>query len=128
MSTKVGVQESRGDTVKLALALLLLGAGVFGFYYFAEQSTLYRVLGLLAVAIVAVAVAYQTMQGRRAWSFVQDSRTEVRKVVWPTRNETMQTTLIVLLLVMVVCVILWALDAFLNWGFRALTGAAGGGA
>ena len=122
MSTKVEVQESRGDSVKLGFAVLLLAEGIAGFYYFAEESTLYRVLGLLAVAAVSLAIAYQTMAGRRAWSFVQDSRTEVRKVVWPTRNETLQTTLIVMLLVMLVCVILWALDSLLGWGFTVLTG------
>ena len=125
MSTKVEVQESRGDSVKLGFAVLLLAAGVAGFYYFAEESTLYRVLGLLVVAGVSLAIAYQTMAGRRAWSFVQDSRTEVRKVVWPTRQETAQTTLIVILLVLLVCIVLWALDGVLGWGFRALTGTGG---
>jgi len=122
MSTKVEVQESRGDTVKLGLAVAVLAAGVAGFYYFADESLLYRVLGLLAVAVAALAIAYQSTAGRRAWSFVQESRTEVRKVVWPTRMETMQTTLYVILLVMLVCVILWALDGFLGWGFQLLTG------
>jgi preprotein translocase subunit SecE len=122
MSTKIEVQESRGDTVKIGAAVVVLLAGIYGFYHFADESLLYRVLGLLAVAVVALTIAYQSAAGRRAWSFVQDSRTEVRKVVWPTRNETIQTTLIVILLVLLVCVILWALDGFLGWGFRALTG------
>ncbi|MDH3453213.1 MAG: preprotein translocase subunit SecE [Gammaproteobacteria bacterium] len=122
MSTKIEVQESRGDTLKLGAAVVLMLAGIYGFYHFADESLLYRVLGLLAVAVVALAIAYQSTVGRRAWSFVQDSRTEVRKVVWPTRNETMQTTLIVILLVLLVCLILWALDGFFGWGFRMLTG------
>ncbi len=122
MSTKVEVQESRGDTVKLGLAVAVLAAGVAGFYYFADESLLYRVLGLLGVAVAALAIAYQSTPGRRAWSFVQESRTEVRKVVWPTRMETMQTTLYVILLVMLVCLILWALDGLLGWGFQLVTG------
>jgi len=122
MSTKIEVQESRSDTVKIGAAVVVLVAGIYGFYHFADESLLYRVLGLLAVGVMALAIAYQSAVGRRAWSFVQDSRTEVRKVVWPTRNETVQTTLIVILLVVLVCVILWALDSFLGWGFRVLTG------
>ena len=125
MSTKAEVQQSRGDTFKLGIAVVLLAAGVYGFYHFADQSQLYRVLGLLAVALVAVGIASQSAVGRRALSFAQDSRTEVRKVVWPTRTETMQTTLIVLLLVLLVCIILWALDGLLGWGFRFLTGTGG---
>ena len=103
----------------------MLVAGVVGFYYYADESLLYRVLGLLAIAGVAVAVIYQTAIGRRAWGFVQDSRTEVRKVVWPTRQETMQTTLIVLVLVILVGLFLWALDTFLAWGFQGLVGIGG---
>ncbi len=122
MSTKIEVQESRGDNLKLGAAVVVMAAGIYGFYHFADESLLYRVLGLLAVAVVALAIAYQSTAGRRAWSFVQESRTEVRKVVWPTRNETLQTTLIVILLVLLVCVILWALDGLFGWGFRFLTG------
>ena len=125
MSTKIEVQESRGDNLKLGAAVAVMAAGIYGFYYFADESLLYRVLGLLAVAVASLAIAYQSTAGRRAWSFVQDSRTEVRKVVWPTRNETMQTTLIVIVLVLLVCVILWMLDGFFGWGFRMLTGAGG---
>ena len=125
MSTKAEAQQSRGDTFKLGLAVVLLGAGVYGFYHFADESLLYRVLGLLAVAAVAIGIASQSAAGRRALSFAQDSRTEVRKVVWPTRTETMQTTLIVMLLVLLVCIILWALDGLLGWAFQALTGTGG---
>ena len=79
-------------------------------------------MAILAVAGVAVAIVYQTDLGRRAWSFVQDSRTEVRKVVWPTRAETVQTTLIVMALVLLVGIFLWLLDMLLAWGFQTLTG------
>jgi preprotein translocase subunit SecE len=113
------------DTVKLAAAALLLLAGVGGFYYFGEQSTLLRVVGLLAVAGVAVALAYTTVMGRTFAGFLGDARTEVRKVVWPTRQETVQTTLIVFVMVILVAIFLWLLDMLLLWGVQALTGQGG---
>ncbi|ROR34811.1 preprotein translocase subunit SecE [Inmirania thermothiophila] len=121
MSAKVEGQVSRGDTAKLVLAAALVLAGVVGFHYFDEQaSLLLRVVGLLAVVLVALALGLRTDPGRRAWLFAQEARTELRKVVWPTRQETMQTTLLVMGMVLVVAVILWLLDMFLAWGVRLL--------
>lgn len=113
------------DTVKLTLALLLLGGGIVAFYWFEDQSLLVRVLGLLAITGVAVAVASQTATGRSIWRFVAETRTEVRKVVWPTRAETTQTTLAVLFVVVLMGVVLWLLDMFLLWAIRLLTGQGG---
>ena len=79
-----------------------------------------RVLALLAVVVFAVMIAYQTMVGKILWSYFQNSRTELRKVVWPTRVETMQTTLIVSIVVIVAGVFLWFLDLFFGWGSQAL--------
>lgn len=113
------------DTAKLVGAALLLVAGIYGFYYFAAYSTLLRVIGLLVVAGVAAAVALQTEPGRRLWRFVGDARTEVRKVVWPTRQETMQTTLIVIVMVLILGIILWLFDMVLMSILRFLTGQGG---
>lgn len=110
------------DTVKLALAVLMLAAGIAGFYYYEGYSLLLRVLGLLAVAGVAVAVTMQTMVGRKVWLFASDSRTEVRKVVWPSRQETIQTTLIVFAMVLVMGIILWLVDMALVAIVRSVTG------
>ena len=110
------------DTAKLALAVALLLAGIGAFYYYEDHSLLLRVLGLLAVAGVAVAVVMQTLVGRRIWGFAADSRTEVRKVVWPTRQETMQMTLVVFVMVLVMGIILWAFDWVLMSVVRAVTG------
>lgn len=109
------------DNIKLLLAVLLLGAGVVAFYYYADYSTLVRVLGLLAAAAVAIVIALQTNKGQAAWAFAMDARTEVRKVVWPTRKETTQTTLVVMIVVMIVAIILWLLDTFLLWAVQLLT-------
>ncbi len=123
MNAKTEVESSSSmDTVKLALAVLMLAAGIGGFYYYEAYSLLLRVLGLLAVAGVAVAIAMQTMIGRKVWLFASDSRTEVRKVVWPSRQETIQTTLIVFAMVLVMGIILWLVDMALMAIVRSVTG------
>ena len=126
MNAKAVTQTGSGaDIAKLLIALTLILGGIVGFYYYEEQSLLLRVISLLVVTGVSIAIAMQTERGRNIWGFVKDARTEVRKVVWPTRAETMQTTLIVILMVLVVGIILWIMDTFLLWAVRLLTGQGG---
>jgi preprotein translocase subunit SecE len=106
---------SRFDGLKWFGVFALVAAAVVGNSYFANESLLYRVLGILALAAIAGLVALQTAKGAAFWSLVKGSRTEIRKVVWPTRQETVQTTLIVVAFVLVVALILWGLDSFLGW-------------
>ena len=108
------------DTFKLMTAVLVLIAGVVGFYYFEEESQLLRVLGMLAVAVIAFFIVASSDQGRRGLSFVKEARVEVRKVVWPTRQETLQTTIAVLFMVILVAIMLWLFDMFLGWGISKL--------
>lgn len=122
MNSRVETEVSKLDTVKLALALLMVVGGIVGFYLYPELSTLLRALGLLAIIGAAVAVAYQTDKGRQIWGFFQDAQIEVRKVVWPSRQETVQTTLLVLVMVVIVALIMWLLDMFLGWAIRLLIG------
>ena len=122
MVAKTDTQSSTVDTLKLGVAVALLGAGVVAFYWFDQASVLYRALGLVAVAVVGLAIAYTSEPGRRLWHFAQDSRTELRRVVWPTRTEAVQTTLIVLVIVFLVGIFLWLLDMLLRWGFGLITG------
>ena len=110
MSTRLETASSMPDVVKWIAAAVLLGAGLVGFYYFSEQSTLLRIIGLLLAIAAAVFVGVQTEKGRAVWDFMRESRTEVRKVVWPTRKETSTTTAIVMGVVFVVGLILWLLD------------------
>ncbi|UCH41101.1 MAG: preprotein translocase subunit SecE [Gammaproteobacteria bacterium] len=120
MVTKTEQTTSAIDTFKLMTAVLVLIAGVVGFYYFEEESQLLRVLGMLGVAVVAFLIAATSEPGRRGLGFVRDSRVEVRKVVWPTRQETLQTTIAVLFMVVLVAIMLWLFDMLLGWGVGKL--------
>jgi preprotein translocase subunit SecE len=122
MSTQAQPVSSAFDTAKLVLALLLLIAGVGGFYYFSGQSVLYRALGVIGLSLLAALIVFTTAQGRGLWSFFKESRTEVRRMVWPSRQETVQTTLIVFALVFLVGLILWLLDMLLFWAITFVTG------
>ena len=120
MITKLETMGGIPDSVKWLIAGALLLAGIGGFHYFGDQSLLLRVVGLLFVVAAVVAVALRTEKGRIGWEFVRDARTEVRKVVWPTRRETLQTTGIVIVMVGIVALMLWALDSLLGWLVRLL--------
>jgi preprotein translocase subunit SecE len=109
------------DRLKMILALLVLGAALVAFYWFEEQSLLYRVLGLLVAVSVAGWIALLTETGRGVKNFMRGSLIEVRKVVWPSRKETTQTTLLVVAMVLLVGVFLWLLDMFLLWAVQLLT-------
>ena len=120
MVSKTEQPTSAIDTFKLMSALLVLLAGVVGFYYFEEESQLLRVLGMLAVAVIAFLIAATSDVGRRSLGFVKEARVEVRKVVWPTRQETIQTTIAVLFMVVLVAIMLWLFDMLLGWGVSKL--------
>ncbi|VAW65006.1 Protein translocase subunit SecE [hydrothermal vent metagenome] len=113
------------DILKYIVAIAMLVAGIVQFYYFEEESQLYRVLGLLAFVAVALAVLYNTQKGYSLWLFARDARTEVRKVIWPTRQETMQTTLMVVVMVLIMGIMLWLIDMALRWAVLFLTGQGG---
>ena len=113
------------DSLKFLIAIALLVGGIVQFYYFEEESHLYRVLGLLGLIALAMGVMYTTRLGYGLWLFARDARTEVRKVIWPTRQETMQTTLMVVVMVILVGIMLWLIDMLLRWGVLVLTGQGG---
>lgn len=109
------------DNIKLIVAVLLMAAAIVLFYSYPEYSTLLRVLGLLATAGLSLFITSRTAKGAVMFSYIGDTQVEVRKVVWPSRQETVQTTMIVLLMVMIVALILWGFDSILAWAVRALT-------
>lgn len=122
MNAEVEQDSGRFDVAKLCLSILAIVAGVGGFYYFADQSLLLRVIGLLVMLSISVGLVFMTMLGQSSWGFIQGSRIELKKVVWPTKKETMQTTLIVVVMVLFVGVLLWMFDGLLMWGIGQVTG------
>lgn len=125
MNTQAEAQTPVFDIVKHVISVLLVIAGVVAFYYFSEFSLLYRVIGLLVLALIVLALLFTTGLGRDLWAFFQESKQEVRKVVWPTRDETTRTTMLVFAMVLTVGFILWLLDMLLFWGVSQLTGQGG---
>jgi len=110
------------DKVKLGLALLLAVAGVAGFYFFADQALALRVIMVMAGFILAFAVTSFTGPGQHFIGFSREAVAETKKVVWPTRKETVQTTGIVILLVILMAVFMWLVDAMLGWAVKHLMG------
>jgi preprotein translocase subunit SecE len=122
MNAKSQVEGSRLDTVKLVLAAGIIVGAILAFYYLDAYSQLLRVIGLLVVIGLAALLAYQTVLGKSVWDFASASKMEVRKVVWPSRQETVQTTLIVFVMVLIMGVVLWLFDMMLGAILRMLTG------
>ena len=114
--------QSPLDMLKWLVVAVIVAGGIFGNWYYGYQPLLFRVMGLLALAAVAVFVAGQTDKGRSIWTLMKEARGEIRRVIWPKREETVQTTVIVLVLVLIFALILWLLDSGLSWIVSALIG------
>ena len=125
MDTKVDKEPTLVDTAKLVAAAVILVGGIAAYYYYADQSILLRTIGVLVAAGLAAWVAFQSAQGQALWRFIQASRVELRKVVWPTREETIQTTIAVLVFAVIMGVFFWLLDLFLLFVTQRLTGQGG---
>lgn len=113
---------NRADKFKLLAAGAIVVIALVAFYAFSAHSLLARVIGLLAVIGVAAAIALKTEWGAETLEFIQGARAELRKVVWPTRAETTQTTLIVIVMVIIMGLLLWLFDVLLLWLVRLVTG------
>jgi len=103
------------DKIKLVLAALLLAAGVAGFYYLSDSAAIVRLAAIAAGAAAGIAVAWFTAPGRQFLVFSRDTVTEVKKVVWPTRKESLQTAGIVFAFVLVMAMFLWMSDKTLEY-------------
>lgn len=117
--------ESRLDWAKWAISLILVLAGLAGNHYYSEVSMPLRTVGWVVLLSVAAFVASRTQKGKWVVEFFRDSRMELRKVVWPTREETMQTTLVVAAMVIILALLLWGMDGILVWAIGWLTGQRG---
>ncbi len=122
MNAKAEAKDSRLDLLKWLLVAALVVVGVVGNQYFSAEPILYRVLILLVLAIVAGFVALQTTRGQAFFGLAREARVEIRKVVWPTRQETTQTTLIVVAVVLVMALVLWGLDSLFGWLVSMIVG------
>ena len=114
MESKAVQSTSRFDVLKWLVVFVLIAIGVVGNQYYSAESLLDRVLALVGLAIVAALVALQTDRGRRFATLLKEARVEIRKVVWPTRPELVQTTAIVVVFVLVVALLLWGMDSLIS--------------
>lgn len=110
------------DVLKWGFIFLFLAGAVAGNYVYGEESVLIRAIGVVAAILVAGVIALQTEKGRTALAFAKEAKTEVRKVVWPTRQEAIQTTGIVLFATFIMSLLLWGLDSVLFWLVGLITG------
>jgi len=107
--------NSATDIAKLVVAGLIIAAGVVGYYWFNDLQVWQRLLMLLGGFVLGGAVGYFTYSGRALREFLGESVFELRKVVWPTRQETIQTTLVIMAVVVILSLLLGLIDLFLNW-------------
>ena len=122
MNAKVENNSNGLDFLKWLVVFALVAAGVVGNYYFAAESLLYRVLALLVLAVIAIWVSVQTQKGKAFSKLVAEARIEIRKVIWPTKQELTQTTLLVVVFVLVVALILWGVDSLIGWIVSSVIG------
>lgn len=110
------------DKIKIVLAAFLVIAGLAGFYYFADSPAIARVGSVLGGFAAAAVVFWMTVPGKQFYAYAQESVAETKKVVWPTRKETLQTTGIVFVFVLVMALFLWAVDSSLFWLVKKFLG------
>ncbi len=120
MNAQAEEVTSVADIVKLISSVLVVIVGLVAFYYFSDFQLLYRVLGLLVVVSAAIALGFTTAKGKGIWLFMLESKLEFKRIVWPSKDEAVRTTLLVFLMVFVVGLILWLLDMFLFWAVQLL--------
>jgi len=124
MSTQTETSQGGSlDIVKLLVAAATIIGGLYSYYYYVNELALpLRVLMVLGGTGIGIAIGMTSTQGRRLWHFIQASRVEIRKVVWPTRQETTQTAIAVVVFTLVMAVFFWALDSGLLWVTRQFVG------
>jgi len=111
--------------LKWILVIVLIVAGVWANYYYSQIDWPIRLAGWIVLACITLGISSQTVAGHKAWEFSKGARGELRKVVWPTRQETVQTTMVVVGMVVLMALILWGIDSILLWLVGWLTGQRG---
>jgi preprotein translocase subunit SecE len=116
-------QSGALDILKLLIAAAAIIGGLYSFYFFEFEMALpLRVLMVLGGTGLGIAIAMTSTQGQRLWAFIQGARVEIRKVVWPTKQETTQTSIAVFVFTLVMMVFFWLLDSGLLWLTRQFVG------
>lgn len=113
------------NKIKLGLAFLFVAAGVAGFVYLRDSATVVRVLSVLLGLALAIVTAWFTTQGREFYTFCKEASDETKKVVWPTRKETLQTSGVVFAFVVTMALFLWLVDAALMSSVQLIMGREG---
>ena len=116
--------ETKSSKSYLILSIGVLITGMILFYYYSDVRLFYRVIGMISVVIFSALIAYQSDFGKLVYSYVTDSKVELKKVTWPTKQETTQTTLGVIFVVIIVGILLWLFDMLLGWAIGTLYGVA----
>ena len=116
--------ETKSSKSYLILSIGVLITGMILFYYYSDVRLFYRVVGMISVVIFSAFIAYQSDFGKLVYSYVTDSKVELKKVTWPTKQETTQTTLGVIFVVIIVGILLWLFDMLLGWAIGTLYGVA----
>ena len=116
--------EIKSSKSYLILSIVVLITGMILFYYYSDVRLFYRVVGMISVVIFSAFIAYQSDFGKLVYSYVTDSKVELKKVTWPTKQETTQTTLGVIFVVIIVGILLWLFDMLLGWAIGTLYGVA----
>ena len=124
MATQTDTSESGVlDIIKLLIAAVALLGGLYAYYYYETTvAQALRVLMVLGGTAAGIGIAMTSTQGQRLWHFIQGSRVEIRKIVWPTKQETTQTAIAVFIFTLILMLFFWALDSGLLWLTRALVG------
>ncbi|MDY6947822.1 MAG: preprotein translocase subunit SecE [Pseudomonadota bacterium] len=125
MTDQVQENSTALDALKLAAGVVILAAGIAGFYLLVDLPIWLRWIIVMAALVAGALVSLQSYQGKTFWQFVQSSRVELRKVVWPNRQETMQVTLVVFVMIIVLGLFFWGVDTLLGLLTKWLTGRGG---
>jgi len=121
--TETNIEQKSSNTY-LMISIGVMITGIVLFYYFSDIRLFYRVLGMISILILSGYIGYQSDFGKLVYSYITDSKVELKKVTWPTKQETTQTTLGLIVFVIIVGILLWLFDMLLGWAIGTLYGVA----
>lgn len=114
-TSDVMLHPNRFDALKWSVIVIIFGVGFWANYHYAQIDWALRLAGWIVLSCVILGIALQTAFGKRTWSFSKEARAELRKVFWPTRQETVQTTMLVVVMAILAALVLWGIDSLLLW-------------